>query len=107
MNNIYIKAEEIPTELIEKYFNNKDLVTIDQLICALDDANFDLKKLEEEFGVQADAFAFPFGSMYACSDQNICCDVCTFSNLGKRHRAYLCLLRKLCLFQASLNENYP
>lgn len=49
MNNIYIKAEEIPTELIEKYFNNKDLVTIDQLICALDDANFDLKKLEEEF----------------------------------------------------------
>ena len=49
MNNIYIKAEEIPTELIEKYFNNKELITIDQLICALDDANFDLKKLEEEF----------------------------------------------------------
>lgn len=49
MNNIYIKAEEIPTELIEKYFNNKELVTIDQLICALDDANFDFKKLEEEF----------------------------------------------------------
>ena len=29
------------------------------------------KKLEEEFGVKVDAFAFPYGSMYACSDQNI------------------------------------
>ena len=29
------------------------------------------KKLEEEFGVKVDAFAFPYGSMYACSEKNI------------------------------------
>ena len=29
------------------------------------------KKLEEEFGVKVDCFAFPFGSMYACSKEDI------------------------------------
>ena len=29
------------------------------------------EKLEQEFGVKVDAFAFPFGSMYACSEKNI------------------------------------
>ena len=29
------------------------------------------EKLEQEFGVKVNAFAFPYGSMYACSDQNI------------------------------------
>ncbi len=29
------------------------------------------KKLEDEFGIDADAFAFPYGSIYACSKDNI------------------------------------
>ena len=30
-----------------------------------------MEKLEKDFGVVVDTFAFPFGSMYACSEKNI------------------------------------
>ena len=49
MENIYIKVEEIPRNLVQQYFNNKDLISIDELIKTLDDVNWELNYIKDEY----------------------------------------------------------
>ena len=49
MNNIFVKIEEIPQWLIDKYFKNKDLVSVDEIIATLDNVDYELRELQEDF----------------------------------------------------------
>ena len=49
MNNVFIKTDEMPSWLADKLFKNKDLVSLDEIICALEDTLDDLDHLQEEF----------------------------------------------------------
>lgn len=47
MNNIYIKTTEL-NSWITKYFPNKDLITIDDLIGCIEDLDSEITKLLEQ-----------------------------------------------------------
>lgn len=49
MENIFIKADEIPRNLVDEYFRDKDVVSIDDLIATLDDVDWKLKDLQDDF----------------------------------------------------------
>ncbi len=49
MDNIFISTEEIPRNLVDEYFRDKDLVSIDNLIAILDDVDYQLKSLQDEY----------------------------------------------------------
>jgi hypothetical protein len=49
MENIFIKAEEIPQNLINDYFRDKDMVSLDDLIATLDNVDWELKTLQDEY----------------------------------------------------------
>lgn len=49
MENIFIKVDEIPLSLVEQYFNNKDLVSIDNLISTLDNVVYELRCLQDDY----------------------------------------------------------
>ena len=47
MENIYIKTEN--WALLKKYFKDKDLISIEDLIVLIDDLSYDLEKIKEEY----------------------------------------------------------
>lgn len=47
MDKVYIKVEDYV--LLKKYFDNKDLVSVEDLIGLLDDLTYDVEKLKEEY----------------------------------------------------------
>ena len=52
MSEIYIKTTDLPTWLVEKHFKNKDLISILDLVEALEDVTDDLehiKEIDEDF----------------------------------------------------------
>jgi len=49
VNNIYVSTKEMASWVVDKHFRNKDLVSVDELLCALEDALDDLEHLQEEF----------------------------------------------------------
>lgn len=49
MENIFIKVDEIPRNLVDEYFRDKDIVSIDDLIATLDDVDWKLKDLQDDF----------------------------------------------------------
>ena len=48
MNNVYISTNELTEWIIDKYFRNKDLVSIDDLIGLIEDLDSEVEKLNEE-----------------------------------------------------------
>lgn len=49
MENIYIKIDEIPTNLATAYFKDTDLVPIESLIIQFDNLYYDYEKLKEDY----------------------------------------------------------
>lgn len=49
MENIYIKIDEIPRSLAEKYFISKDLVSLDELIAEFDNLYYEYCYLKDEY----------------------------------------------------------
>lgn len=49
MNNIFIKTSEIAIWVADKYFKGKDLVSIDEILCALENATDDLDHMIEKY----------------------------------------------------------
>jgi len=49
MNSVYIKTDELSSWLKEKYFKDKDLVTIDELLDAFENVADELDWLQNEF----------------------------------------------------------
>ena len=47
MDKVYIRVEDYV--LLKKYFDNKDLVSVEDLIGLLDDLTYDVEKLKEEY----------------------------------------------------------
>lgn len=47
MNNVYIKTTEL-NSWITKYFPNKDLISIDDLIGCIEDLDSEITKLQEQ-----------------------------------------------------------
>ena len=49
MNNVYISVTELSSYIQERYFKNKDLITIEDLIWEFEDLYSDYQHLIEEF----------------------------------------------------------
>lgn len=49
MNDIYIKNEDLPEWLTNKYFKHLNLISIDDLINAVEDLDGEVERLTEEF----------------------------------------------------------
>lgn len=49
MDNIYIKTNELPNWVDEKYFRGTDLASIDDLIGVIEDLKDDLDYLQEKY----------------------------------------------------------
>lgn len=49
MENVFIKTNEIPSWIADEYFYGKDIVSIDDLICAMDDLKSELEYLKEDY----------------------------------------------------------
>lgn len=47
MENTYILAKDI-SPCIKKYFGNDDLISVNELLCVLEELDFDIEKLKEE-----------------------------------------------------------
>lgn len=47
MENIYIKTENYA--LLKKYFKDKDLISIEDLIALIDDLSYDVERMTEEY----------------------------------------------------------
>ena len=47
MNNVYINTNEMASWVVDKYFKDKDIVSIDEILCALEDASDDLEHYKE------------------------------------------------------------
>lgn len=47
MENIYIKIDDYV--LLKKFFKDKELVSIEDLIALIDDLNYDYEKIKEEY----------------------------------------------------------
>lgn len=48
MNNVFIKADEFTTYISRKYFKNRDLISIDDLICLIEDLDDELELKQQE-----------------------------------------------------------
>lgn len=48
MDNVYIKKDDL-NRWIGKYFPNKDLISIDDLLCTIEELDADYEHLKEEF----------------------------------------------------------
>lgn len=48
MNNVFIKADEFTTYISRKYFKNRDLISIDDLICLIENLNDELELKQQE-----------------------------------------------------------
>ena len=48
MNSVYIKATDIPLWLVDRYFKGNDLISVDDLINALYEADAEIERLKEE-----------------------------------------------------------
>lgn len=49
MDSIYIKTSDLPEWLVDKYFKDRDLISIDDLYCKFEDLDADYDNLKEEF----------------------------------------------------------
>ena len=49
MNEIYIKTTDLSTWMKVKYFKNKDLVSVEELIGLIEDIDDDLEALQEKY----------------------------------------------------------
>ena len=49
MNNVYINTNQMASWVVDKYFKNKDLVTIDEILCLLEDLSDDLEHMKEQY----------------------------------------------------------
>lgn len=49
MNDIYIKNEDLPEWLTNKYFKHLNLISIEDIISALEDVDGEVERLTEEF----------------------------------------------------------
>ena len=49
MNNVYINTNQIASWVADKYFKNKDIVSVDKILCALEDLADDYDVLEEKY----------------------------------------------------------
>lgn len=49
MKDVYISVADLPTYIEEKFFKNKDMISIDDLAWALEDLYDDYEKLQEEY----------------------------------------------------------
>lgn len=49
MNNVYINANQIASWVADKYFKNKDIISVDEILCALEDLADDYDALEEKY----------------------------------------------------------
>ncbi len=49
MNEIYIKTADLPKWLFEKHFKNKDLISLEDLICEFENVSDELGCLQDEF----------------------------------------------------------
>lgn len=48
MNNVFIKTNEFTTYISRKYFKNRDLISIDDLICLIEDLDDELELKQQE-----------------------------------------------------------
>lgn len=51
MNDVYIKATDLNTWIIKHLPKNKDLYTIDDLICAIEDMDGEIENLQSEIEI--------------------------------------------------------
>jgi len=49
MNKLYIKTSSLAKWVTERYFQSKDLITVEELYSAFEDLSADYDKLDEEF----------------------------------------------------------
>lgn len=49
MSDVYIKTEDIPEWLANKYFKHLSLISIEDLISAIEDVDAEVERLTEEF----------------------------------------------------------
>ena len=49
MKDVYISVADIPTYMQEKYFKNKDMISIDDILWAFEDLDSDYENLKEEY----------------------------------------------------------
>ena len=49
MDEVYIKTQDMARWLAEKYFNNKDFITLDEFYRAFEELSDDYENLQEEF----------------------------------------------------------
>ena len=48
MNEVFIRTMSLPNWLADKYFNGKDLYTVEELIALIEDLDADIERLNEE-----------------------------------------------------------
>lgn len=49
MSELYITTISLPEWLVEKYFKNKSLVSVEEIINVIEDLDDDLERVEEQF----------------------------------------------------------
>lgn len=49
MENVFIKTNEIPSWIADEYFYGKDIISIDELIIAMDNIKDDLEYWKEKY----------------------------------------------------------
>ena len=49
MDEVYIRTEDMARWVAEKYFNNKDFITLDEFYRAFEELSCDYEILEEEY----------------------------------------------------------
>ena len=49
MDEVYIRTEDMARWVAEKYFNNKDFITLDEFYRAFEDLSADYDRLKEEY----------------------------------------------------------
>lgn len=49
MDEVYIKTNSLSSHIQKKYFNNKDIITIDDLISTLEDVDSELEELDDKY----------------------------------------------------------
>lgn len=49
MDEVYIRTEDMAKWVAEKYFNNKDFITLDEFYRAFEDLSADYDRLKEDY----------------------------------------------------------
>lgn len=49
MDEVYIRTLTLPQWLVDKYFENREFVSVEELIAQIEDLDSDLEKIREEF----------------------------------------------------------